>query len=307
VERRSAARALFLEGNRLFWVPLFARAAEQYTAALALWKHPAFYFNLAIVQLNLGQDVEAHESLQHAIAHGEAPLGAAQFQEAQKQLRDVKRRIGQLRVTCPIRGAEVTLDGVHLFVGPGSYQGWVKARAHELTATKAGHLSEARRVIIEPEKLHAIELRPVTLTQATDASRRWPTWKPWAVIAAGGAAVATGAYFHRLAFRNFNLYDEELQDLDCADPMGEPPRLPGCTKADVRPLDSRLARADRQQLAAVGGYVLGGSLIATGVVLMYLNQPRLTEQGVPHLFGKRIAVASTITSDGFGVTVGTSY
>ncbi|HMG21017.1 MAG TPA: hypothetical protein VK607_06855, partial [Kofleriaceae bacterium] len=36
---RQAARDLFLEGNRLFKIPLFARAAENYAAALRKWKH----------------------------------------------------------------------------------------------------------------------------------------------------------------------------------------------------------------------------------------------------------------------------
>ncbi|TMQ23258.1 MAG: hypothetical protein E6J90_10935 [Deltaproteobacteria bacterium] len=89
---REGARVVFLEGNRLFKVPLFAQAAEQYLAALTKWKHPAFYFNLAIAQLNLGQDLEARDSLEHALQHGAEPLGALEFQEAQKQLKEVERQ-----------------------------------------------------------------------------------------------------------------------------------------------------------------------------------------------------------------------
>ena len=66
VSDREAARDLFLEGNRLFKIPLFTKAAEKYVAAIEKWKHPAFYFNLALAQLNLGQEVEAHENLKQA-------------------------------------------------------------------------------------------------------------------------------------------------------------------------------------------------------------------------------------------------
>ena len=48
---------VFLEGNRLFKIPLFTRAAEKYIAAIEKWTHPALYFNLALTQLNLGQDL----------------------------------------------------------------------------------------------------------------------------------------------------------------------------------------------------------------------------------------------------------
>ena len=305
-DSRRTARALFLEANRLFRIPLFAKAAEMYVLALGRWKHPAIYFNLALAQLNLGEEVAAHDSLQLALAHGEEPLGAEQFQEARKQLREVKRRIGQIRVTCQTRGAEVSLDGVTLFVGPGSYQGWVKAKPHELTAKKAGYLSEARRVTVSAGQLQDVELELVTLIEATDASRRWAAWKPWAAVAAGGAIAAGGGVLHVLAFRNFNAYDAEFQSLPCATEPLAAPR--GCTEGDIRPtLNARLRRAERQQAIAVGSYVAGGSLIAAGVVLSYLNRPRLTEQRSSRSFISRVAVAPAVSGDMLGIGVSLSH
>jgi tetratricopeptide (TPR) repeat protein len=308
-ESRTAARALFLEGNRLFRIPLFARAAEQYAAALAKWKHPAFYFNLALAQLNLGKEVEAYESLQHALRHGEAPLGADQFREAQKQLAEVKRQIGQLRVTCQTPGAEVTLDGVTLFIGPGSYEGWVKAKAHEITVKKAGYLSEARRVTVSSRQLQDIEL--VTLGQATDASRRWAVWKPWAIVIGGGAIAAAGGGFHALASRNFTAYDEQFRGLDCALPQGDPPQVPGCPKDDPRleeqGLNARLKLAKREQRIAIGGYIVGGSLIATGVVLLYMNRPRLSEREAAGGATRAVTVVPEVSGDMFGVVMSVSH
>ncbi len=297
VESRSAARALFLEGNRLFWVPLFSRAAERYTAALALWKHPAFYFNLALAQLNLGQDVEARDSLERALAHGEAPLGAKLFQEGQRRLAEVKRQLGRIRVICRTPGAEVTLDGTTLFTGPGHYEGWAKAQAHELTAKKLGHQSEARRVTVSAGELLDIDLSLLTLSQATDASRRWAVWKPWAVVAVGGALAAAGGGLHVLAARNFNDYDVTISSLVCATPTGDPPRTAGCSADDIGPeLNHHLRRARRQQMSAVGSYVAGGSLIATGLVLLYLNRPRLVEQKV----SRNVAITAAMSRDQVG-------
>jgi tetratricopeptide (TPR) repeat protein len=305
-ESRWTARERFLEGNRLFRIPLFAKAAEQYAVALGQWKHPAFYFNLALAQLNLGKEVEAHESLQHALAYGEAPLGAEQFREAQKQLQEVERQLGQIRVTCQTPGAEVTLDGVTLFIGPGSYRGWVKAKAHELTAKQAGYLSEARRVTVSSGQLQDIELKLITLSEATDISRRWAAWKPWAVIAAGGAIAATGGALHALSARNFNDYDEEFLGLSCVtDPD---PASPGCTKDEVpSDLNDQLILARREQAIAVGGYIVGGSLIAAGVVLLYMNQPRMAEQRVGSPSARSVAVVPTVSRDLLGILVNVSH
>jgi tetratricopeptide (TPR) repeat protein len=297
VDRREAARDLFLEGNRLFKIPLFARAAEKYTAAISQWKHPAFYFNLALAQLNLGQEVEAHDNLEQALKHGEEPLGAEQFQEAKKQLQEVQRQLGRIRITCPTQGAEVTLDGAALFTGPSSYEGWIKGKAHEITAKKQGYLSEARRVTVSPGTLQDIDLKLVTLSEAADTGRRWAIWKPWSVVAAGGVVAAAGGVLHALSSRNFSAYDSKFLQLDCA-------KAAGCTQTDIGPeLNAQLRLANRQQKIAVGGYIAGGSVIAAGVVLLYLNRPRLLEQGPSNSPARSMAVIPAVSRNTIGILV----
>jgi hypothetical protein len=288
---RHAARELFLEGNRLFRVPLFARAAEQYAAALRTWKHPAFYFNLALAQLNLGLEVEARENLVAALRHGDEPLGVEPFREAQKQLRDVERQLGQIDIRCETRGAEVTLDGVPRFIGPGRYRGWVKPRSHEITAKSPGYLADTRRVAVTAGAVTALDLRLVTLSEATEAGRRWPAWKPWAVVASGVVVGAAGGVLHALAARNFTAYDNQFGQLPCAS-------FPGCQPGEVGPeLTGQLRRARREQQFAVGGYIAGGALLAVGTALVYLNRPRLREQA------PRIAIVPAVSSDLLGFLV----
>lgn len=296
-EERRAVRQLFLEGNRLFRVPLFARAAEQYAAALARWKHPAFYFNLALAQLNLGQDVEARANLERSLEYGQAPLGAEQFEEARKQLRELERQLGRIRVTCKLRGAEVTLDGEVLFTGPGSYQGWVKATPHELTARRAGYLSTDQRVRVEAGKLLEVDLRLITLDEAADKNRRWAVWKPWLVVAGGVAVAAGGGALHALSSRNFTAYDDAFIRLECASAST------GCSKADIgAALDDRLQRAELQQKLAIGAYAAGGALLATGAVLLYMNRPRAIEQDAAPSSG-RLSVVPELSREAFGLSV----
>lgn len=301
MERREAAKAQFEEGNRLFRIPLFAKAADKYKAALADWKHPAFYFNLALAQLNLSQDVEARDSLERALAHGAAGLKAEEHREAQRQLEELARTLGRIRVICRTPGAEVTLDGVMLFRGPDSHESWVKATDHELTAKKTGYIAEARRLTVSPGELQELELTLITLSEATDRSRRWATWKPWAVVAVGATVAAAGGGLHALSARNFNAYDEGFVGLDCATPSETRP-TPGCEGSQVPAhLRDQLTSARSQQAIAVGAYVAGGSLIAAGAILLYMNRPRLTEQGAAGMSQQSMAVMPAIGPDSIGV------
>ncbi|HWO23472.1 MAG TPA: hypothetical protein VNO30_32245 [Kofleriaceae bacterium] len=307
VENRTAARELFREGNRLFRIPLFSRAAEKYSAALRVWKHPAFYFNLALAQINTGQEVEAKESLERAILYGAQPLGEDRFQEAQRQLKVVMRQLGQIRLVCRTPGAEVTLDGVVVLIGPGSYGGWIKAKSHELTAKKAGYQAEARRVTISSGEILAVDLSLATLSQAADASRRWAAWKPWAIVAAGSAIMAAGGAIHVFSSRNFDAYDEGFVRLTCANPTDDRP-IPGCQGGEIPAvLRGELTLARQQQTIAVTSYVIGGSLISVGIVLLYLNRPRLTERRAPRSAVERMAFTPIISGDTVQISISVIY
>jgi hypothetical protein len=298
-ETQDAAEALFLEGNRLFRVPLFAQAAAKYTAALRTWQHPAFYFNLALAQLNLSEEVAARDNLERALRYGEDPLGAAQFREGQHHLRELERQLGQIRITCQTPGAVVTLDGVTVLTGPGIYQGWTTAKTHELTARGHEYLSESKQITVAPGALERVALKLVTLEEAADANRRWATWKPWALVGAGVAIAAGGGVFHALSARNFDSYDEEVLRLSCANEA-----MPGCRDEQIPPkLSDRLSRARQQQTIAVGGYIVGGAMVTAGIVMLYLNRPRLAEQQSPSSSGRHVVVAPALSSDMLGIVV----
>jgi tetratricopeptide (TPR) repeat protein len=293
IATRQTARELFLEGNRLFYIPLYTRAAEKYLAALDRWKHPAFYFNLALTQLNLGQQAEAHDNLQRAIQQGEEPLGPLQFREARKQLDELEQQLGRIRVSCQTRGAEVTLDGATLFVAPGSHEVWVKASAHEITAKKAEYVTQARRVNVASGRLEAVDLPLRKLIE----DRPWAPWKPWTVVGTGVAVAAASGVLHALSARNFSAYDDDFRKLSCASM--------GCTDQDVEDMNPHLpqllSRAQLQQRLAVGGYIAGGVLIATGAALVYFNRPHLVEQGAAN--GPAVAIAPVLSADTVGVLV----
>jgi tetratricopeptide (TPR) repeat protein len=298
-EVQDAARAVFLEGNRLFKIPLFAQAVEKYTEALGKWEHPAFYFNLALAQLNLGQDVEAHGSLEQAMRYGAAPLGEDEFREARKQLLEIERRLGRLRISCPTPGAEVTLDGVALFTGPGSREVWVKPQAHEITAKRHAYFTKVKGVTISPGGQETLDLPLKKLIE----DRPWAAWKPWAVVGSGLAVAAAGGVLHALSARDFRAYDSGFLKLSCA--------TAGCTEpaidAERAGLSAKLDRARTEQKLAVGGYIAGGAVVVTGALLVYLNRPRLAEQEGAGPRGAGIALAPVASGDTLGVLMTVSH
>lgn len=292
IATREAARQIFLEGNRLFKVPLFAQAAEQYVAALSKWKHPAFHFNLAIAQLNLRQDLAARDNLEQALAYGPEPLGQEQFQEAKKQLADVQRHLGRIRVGCPTEGAEVTLDGTTLFTGPGSHEVWVDATQHEIAAKKRGYVSQARHLTVAAGALQTVEL---TLHKLVE-DRPWATWKPWVVVGAGVAIAAAAGATHAVAARGFSQFDDHFRSLACS--------TSGCSDAEIgASWNARLDRARLEQKIAVGGYVAGGAILAAGAVLLYLNRPRLANEADTSSSATDIAIVPAAAPGMVGVLV----
>jgi hypothetical protein len=294
-ERRAGARQVFLEGNRLFKIPLFAQAVEKYGEALDQWRHPAFYFNLAFAQLNLGQDFEARENLERALQYGPEPLGPDRFKEAQNQLLEVQRHLGRIRITCATPGAEVTLDGVPLFTGPGDREVWVKAQAHEVTAKALDHATQSRHLNAPAGARQTLDLALRKLVE----DRPWSSWKPWAVMASGAAVAAAGGVLHALAARDFHDYDARFVKLSCASL--------GCTDAQIETGDPHLPpllrRAQQDQHIAVAAYIVGGAAVAAGVVLVYLNRPHLMEPEAASSRLAGVAMTPVVSADLLGVMV----
>lgn len=293
-DTRIAAREAFLEGNRLFKIPLFSRAAEKYLEAIDKWKHPAFYFNLAIAEINLGQYLEARDSLERALKYGADPLRADRFQEAKKQLVDVEHHLARIRVDCQTPGAEVTLDGATLFTGPGKREVWVTVHAHEIAAKRSQYATAAKRVAVAAGGEETVSLSLRKLVE----DRPWSTWKPWVVVGAGVAVAGAAGVLQALSSRDFNNYDSRFGKLACS--------AMGCTEQQIAQDDPTLTKlldhARLEKRLAIGGYIAGGAAIAAGAVLVYLNRPHLLTEDV-NQNAAGIAVVPVVSPDTIGIQV----
>jgi hypothetical protein len=282
-EQRQAAREIFLAGNKLFNEALFAKAAEKFKEALALLPHPFIYYNLAVAQINLGQHLEAYQSLQSALQYGAEHLGDTKHQQAQSYLAMLEKQLARIEVVCAQPGAQVTLDGRILFDGPGTHEELVYAGEHQLVATRPGRVPDTRRVVLAPGQRVRVELDPL-LPGGMRRERRWAEWKPWAVAGAGAALGLAGGALHWRSAHNFGAFGEELRTRGCATPSEDAGVFMGCPASAITgELDSMLDSARWQRRIAIGSYIAASATVTTGLVLVYLNRARLVsvEPGAP--------------------------
>lgn len=288
VDTREKARQHFLEGNRLFNVPLFAQAAEKYKEALALWQHPAFYYNLGIAQLNLVQPIEAYASLDRALLYGPDGLGEREYRQAREYLERLEQQLGHVVVACDEAGAEVTMDGRYLFTGPGRYQGVVAPGRHQVVASKQGRIPETAYIELSPGQRAELTL-VLRAPDRIETERHGPAWVPWASMAAGAALISMGSY---LDWRS----SQALDDFD-ADFNQRCPR--GCTDTEVPDLTSRLDSTETAKSVALGLYVGGGLVLAGSAALLYVNRERVVRTQVRD---GGLSLAPVLRPDSVGIT-----
>lgn len=274
--QRAAAEAEFLAGNALFERSEYAAAVGRYRAALRSWAHPAIQFNLAVCLIHLDRPVEAYDTVQAALRYGREAL-PEHFDEANNYERLLRDRIATLEVTLPVerQGTTVTLDGAPLMAEGGA--GGAGGSAGEAVVTRrlapGRHALVARRpnfetwskdLVLPPGEV----TREVIVLRAprTRTVRRWPAATPWWVAGAGGAAAAIGTASLLLGNANLRAVSAEVTQ-QCPPPSGCSDGLPSGLAGDRD-------RAQLEQRIGVTLLVAGAATVATGVVLLVLNQPR---------------------------------
>jgi tetratricopeptide (TPR) repeat protein len=286
---QKAALDKYQSANGLFEDGKYREALPLYQDALALWDHPGIHFNAAVCLMNLERIVEAYEHFEKALAYGDAPLGKPLYNEGKNYLRLLKQQVGTLEIVCETNcdGAEVSLDGKPLFVGPNKATRKVlSTEPHQIVATKPRFEIEQRTIQLEPDKTTTLVLE-LKLQQRGKLQRRWPRAVPWIVMSAGVVVAGSGGFFLWRAKDGFEAYDRAFAD--------DPICRAGCLASDEpQYLVDQRQRAERQQTTSTGLFVAGGVTVAAGLVMVVLNQPRLVGGG---------EVKPTVGRDQAGATI----
>jgi hypothetical protein len=265
-EKQTRAIALFREGNAALKESLFPKAATTYREALQVWDHPAIHYNLALALVNLDQPIEVHEHLTAALKYGPAPLDDDKFQQAQRYLALIERQLTKVKVSCSFDGAQVRMDGKPLFVGPGTWEGQVRAGAHTLTASKEGLLPDERSLMLAGGDTQTYELKVYRTEELTEYRQAFSSAVPWTVLGAGVAAVGVGVGMHLGARGGFAQYDTGVNA--CAMNAG--------ANAACLPSPDLQATKNGASGLQTGAYVMygvGGAALAASAILFYVGRP----------------------------------
>ncbi|MFH2010649.1 MAG: tetratricopeptide repeat protein [bacterium] len=262
---RSKALALYKEGNKHFEDSQYKEALARYLQAVKLWDHPAIRYNIAECYVNLERPLAAHRNLKRALRFGEAGL-KTHYKQARTYLRLLSGRLGRIEVACREPGAKVTLDGVLLFTAPGKARRTVQVGKHVVVVSKPKFLTETRTLTVLPRKTIRLNLAPLPLRTIIKMKRRWKRWIPWTVLVSGAVvAAAVGVPLIVLAKSSFNKYDTNFET-ECSN--GCFPSERSGAQADLLP------QARNMRDSGIALVAISGAVIAAGVTLVLLNQPR---------------------------------
>jgi hypothetical protein len=299
MDKRRQAREIFLQANELALGRFFATAASRYRDAIVLWPHPAFYYNLALAQMSLDDPVSAHGSLEKALEHGAEPLGRDKHSEA-RQYRDLLgSQLARVAIRCDVPGAQVSLDGTPIFVGPGNYEAIMRPGGYHIEASKPGHIADARQIMLGAGRESRYEL----VLQREDTERRFATWVPWAVAGAGVAMVAAGGVFHRQAAGDFKAYDDWFPDAE------NQPCAQGCRPEELAKVEGfdeyegRRKSGETKRAMAGLSYGVGAAALISGGLLFYFNRERTVLRQVDGRPGD-VSLAPMIGPRGVGMQAG---
>ena len=284
-DKQAAALALYREGNALFERSACVEALVRYDRALAQWDHPAIRYNAAVCLIDLDRPVEAYEYLERALRFGPEPLGPELYKQGQTYQKLLAGRLGELEVVCDERGAQVTLDGKPLLVGPGRAKRRLLPGAHQIVGAKPDYQTETRSVDVVPGKRAEVAIAMRRLDAPPPLERRWKPWVPWVVVAGGAAFGLAGVPLWLKARSDYADYDDAVEEY-CPD---------GCM-VEALPPDQRDRLHDLESTAKVSrglaytAIAIGAVGIATGITMVILNQPRT-------------AIVPTVTGDHAGLVI----
>lgn len=278
-EEQRKALALFREGNGLLKDSLFGQAASKYREALSHWDHPAIHYNLVLALLNLDRPTEVLVHLKKAMAYGPEPIDGEKYEQARNYKVMVESQLAHLVIKCDLEGATVSMDGQELFTGPGRYEEFVRPGPHAIVAKKEGYVNNEVSPSLAPGQRGEYDMVLMTATEMTEYRRRWPVWRPWAVLGAGVVVAGVGAVLHVKGRQNISDYDDALNQsnttLGTGEDLGGGSYDISGTSAGVTitaDLDNKRTSGERLQKSAMVLYGVGGAAVVAGGVLLYMNR-----------------------------------
>jgi hypothetical protein len=262
---RKRAQSLFAKAIDKHQKLLRGDALALYEQALALWDNPDIQWNLALVLEDVGHYLHAYQYLDSVLRWGSA-LGPERLREVRDRMRMLEiQHLARIETDREEPAAEITLDGKPWPLHAGRRSKVVLPGEHYLAASKSGYFPVTRPVYVNAGQRARVPL-PMDKDRLIE-KRRWTAWKPWAVMGAGITVAALGAGLEWRAVVHRDAAATKLAD---------------CDDRECAPKPSALyERAEVKQGFAIAAITTGGGVVAVGLVLAWLNQPRAHRTEAP--------------------------
>ena len=160
-EALKRAEGLFQQGIRLYSDKKWAEAEAVFREAWAL--NPTFdvAYNLGSAEHRVGKFAEAAEHLAFALRHWPL-IGATTGLRgtAEQRLKEAREKVGALRVTVSVAGAEVFVDGRSVGVTPLEGEVFVAPGEHGIEARREGYETARKEISATAGAAVEVELAP---------------------------------------------------------------------------------------------------------------------------------------------------
>lgn len=277
----------------------YDETAALYVRALEHMRDPRLYLQAGIAFFNAMRLLEAYEHLLEAVRCGQTVLQPEQIAEAERKLRVLRARLGQLSVACDTPGAEVRLNDEPWFscteglAARRANKRMVVAGQYVVAVNKDGHVPVLKPVTVSPREHVQVTPTVMSVAEATVQTRRWPTWQPWAVAGAGLALGAIGGGLRWYAGARHADSEKALSE-DCYDDDG-------CSSAISQDLFNQQESAVTQSRVALGMLTVGAAALAGGLAWAFFNRPSTSTN--PDAGKAEIQVVPTAGATGGGVSL----
>lgn len=291
-EQPDKAQAVLRQAFELHKQLQFEESGEKYQEALQFSRDPRIHLQAGIVFLSALRLLDAFKHLDIALRCGRRLMSEEEYLDAQQMMKRVRKRLGQIEVHNGEAGADVRFNDVHWFSEAGPRTRMVVAGEYLVTVKKPGFVTVLAPVNIQSGKRAIVKPNLLTVGQATIVTRPFKRWQPWTLLGVGAFLSLVGGGLEWHASRSFDAYERDLRDA-C---------MPRCPIDIQTSLQRRFDTATWENRLAVGSLIVGGTAMAVGLTLAFLNRPRSRLRDTA---GKaNVKIVPMVSERGAGLSVG---
>jgi tetratricopeptide (TPR) repeat protein len=142
------ARTRFQAGVQLFHEGSFDAALAEFRKAYSLAPSYRVLYNIAQVQFELHDYVEALKTFRQYLQEGDGDISPDRRAQVDGEVQKLERRVSLVEITVDVDGAEILLDDVPVGTSPLRLPVMVNAGNRRITATKPGRVTTARALTV---------------------------------------------------------------------------------------------------------------------------------------------------------------